>query len=197
MRCFALLLLAVIATMSMGLYAHKPAYAYDQPIVVNETDPQATFSVTTNGTPTLYNFTVKGTVSYTLDLNSGPPALLSAPVIKNIRHSVTVINGNTPDLPFGLKVQSSVDIYNANGTYLTTVTGSPNASNIHDPKDIVYDVQDSSSIPTQTPYTPGASDNFGKVLFILKHHVTIYADDASFQTLSPALLPTYKVTAPY
>ncbi len=65
----------------------------------------------------------------------------SPPVIRNIEQNVYVVGGNTPNLPFGFKVTSSVEVYSGDGTLLKTITGNP-ADTIHASDDIDYTLQD-------------------------------------------------------
>jgi hypothetical protein len=194
--CLALLLLAGIG---VGIYTHVPvAHADAQSITVTENDPLALVCAADleDGEISLffpYPFVVKGWIRYTLDMGGPPPML--PPTIKDISQSVDVVGGQEPGLPFSLIVRSSVEVYNAKGQYITTITGQPLGS-IQIPQDAIYSLQDSTSIPTQTPYIYGSADNFGKVLFILKQIVFVYADNATLQWLSSGPPYTYYVTAP-
>lgn len=195
--CIAFLLVLLL---SMGGWSTTPSFAHTtiyQARVVTLNDPIATFTVTDaesskDGNITIpfpLFFTVKGTIKYTLDPTQVAPSG-SVPQIKNIYQDVEVINGNAPNLPFSFTVRSSIDIENADGTYVKTITGQTGTCTTTS-DNICYGLQDFSSTPTNTPYIPGSSINSGNVLFILKHNIFITTDNGGFLSTSPPY--SYKV----
>lgn len=200
--CVVFLLIGIFG---VEIYIHTPAHAATSPIIVTKSDPIAHLALvdaedkeglSPGGFVPFVGLTVKGTIGYTLSLNDGPPAPLSPPTLTNIHQSITIVGGNSPNIPFSFTVRYSLDVYNADGTYYKTITGQ-NTDTYSGPDDIVYSLQDSSTvIPTTASYTPGSYDNVGKLLFILKHNMLISTDSGA-PILTPAPPYTYYVYAPY
>lgn len=217
---FALLLLVAIGSVGISGYMYRPVHAATQSITRTENDPiTSTIVIDAEGDtiagslePTIdigavapFYFAIQGSIAYTLDMPVAwqPPLVLSgsdsSPVIRNIKQDVYVADGNNPNLPFGFKVSSSVEVYSGDGTLLKTITGNL-ADTVHARNDIDYALQDSTSIPTTTPYQPSPRDFVGPrnptTLFILKHILYVTADSGFQLKANPSSPFTHKVDSP-
>ncbi len=188
---FALLLFVTIGSVGISSYIHESAHAATQPITRTENDPEMSTMVIDAesdmdaGIVAPFYFSIQSSITYTLDepVAWQPPLVQSGsdsfPVIRNIKQDVYVVGGNDPNLPFGLTVSSSVEVYSGDGILLQTITGNP-ASTIRSASDIDYALQDFTRIPATTPYQPYSNDFVGPrnptTFFTLKHIIRVVAD---------------------
>ncbi len=213
----ALLLLVTIVGVGTSGYTLRPAHAASPSITSAKDSPISSVTRTIQEPDTSIIvaapdsdaggigaaggfFPIKASLSYTLDVPNGiwhaPELFPGPPVIRNIRQNVYVFGAQAGYQSFNLKITSSVEVYNASGTLLKTVTGSP-AGGIAAPGDTAYSLEDdSTSIPTTTPYQPPSSGFAGPynptTLFILKHIVYVTAD-YGYNIRPSSHVPTYKV----
>lgn len=132
----------------------------------------------------------------------GAPRLLySVPVIRNIYHTVTVVGGEVRDLPFSFVVESSVDIYSGNGTFLRRAIGSF-ASATGPADDVNTAWLDPGSTATTVPYQPalwgggGLQAMIPTALFILKHNIAVAANPGFQVNPDHSPQPSYTVYSP-